>query len=344
MKRVYAVTGANGHLGRTLVATLIERGHSVCAVVRSEEAAQSLPKREGIKVSVASLDAPDQLQEALKGAWGVFHAAAPTKMWARQPEEEIEQPIFWGTYNLLFSAARAGVTRVLNTSTAATVGLNQKEAMDESQWNHQTAHPQFRAKKKVEQQLSVFAKNLGLSFISVCPPSVLGPGFVQDTPSLAPYRKLMRGELPFLPPMCFHVLDVRDEAAMQVLLMESAQPRFERYLLAGHYVDLKKVIHLCSRLYPERSLPRWTAPKGVFYFLAAIDWVCSFWTKKRELTQLLVRECIGCDQKLDGRRFHKEFPFLLRPWEETVTATLQELEKVSVTSPFSPSTVKRSPV
>ncbi|MCB1136237.1 MAG: NAD-dependent epimerase/dehydratase family protein [Chlamydiia bacterium] len=308
MSKCYAVTGANGHLGRHLVALLLQRGHRVRTLARQPLAGQDH--------RIVHVEDVDGLCCALDGVDGVFHTAAPTQMTASNPEIEIRRPIVDGTRNIINAAVQVGVPKIVYTSTAATVGLRQAIPLDESYFNTTSRHPQFRAKLEVEQQLAPMAESKGVRFLSVCPPSVLGPSLGRLTPSLKPYAQLVNGELPFLPPMRFHLLDVRDEAEAQLALMETDVVQHSRYILAGHYVDLRQVVQQIRQHFPILRLPRWTAPKAVFYLLAPFV---------PELNLTLVRECIGCDQRLDGSRVEREFALHWRPWQHTVLDTIEDL-------------------
>ena len=124
--RPVLVTGANGHLGYNVVRALLARGYSVRAGVRDPHdmtkvapliAAGALPV-------AAELLAPSALARAADGVQGVFHAAAVVQMWANDPDVEIIRPIVDGTRNVLEAAHRAGVKRVVLTSSIAAVGVD----------------------------------------------------------------------------------------------------------------------------------------------------------------------------------------------------------------------------
>ena len=64
----------------------------------------------------------DSLDRAMKGVRRVFHVAADYRLWARNPAEIYESNVD-GTRRLFEVAARAGVERVVYTSTVATVAV-----------------------------------------------------------------------------------------------------------------------------------------------------------------------------------------------------------------------------
>jgi nucleoside-diphosphate-sugar epimerase len=68
------VTGASGHIGGAVTAELIEAGHEVVGLARSEESAAKLDAA-GAEVRRGSLDDLDGLQEAAAAADGVIHLA-----------------------------------------------------------------------------------------------------------------------------------------------------------------------------------------------------------------------------------------------------------------------------
>lgn len=64
-----AITGATGHLGRLVVADLIDRGNApseIVAAVRSPEKAAALADR-GVTVRKADYDQPETLRSAFEG-------------------------------------------------------------------------------------------------------------------------------------------------------------------------------------------------------------------------------------------------------------------------------------
>lgn len=316
---IYAVTGANGHLGRTLCEQLTASGCGVRAVVRPGRADQ-LKTGSYSDYCFADLSSVSDLESAFQGVHGVFHTAAPTRMWAPDPDADIARPIAEGTLNVIRAASQAGVRKIVHTSTAAAVSLHSESPCNEDNWNLQSRHPQFRAKIRAEIEGSQLARNLGISFVSVCPPSVIGPGFVSDTPGTEPYRMLLQEKLPFLPPGTFHLLDVRDHAKSQQLIMERACLNYERYIIAGHRFELKSIIALLSTLYPEMKLPKHTLPRFVFKALSfaerllyTLGIVSGLRMDKKTLD-----ECVGCEQRLDGSRFHKEFEFQFTDPGETL--------------------------
>src|ERR1700709_2352023 len=68
------VTGASGHIGSPVVAELLEAGHEVVGLARSDDSAAKL-EAAGAGVRRGDLDDLDGLREAARDADGVIHLA-----------------------------------------------------------------------------------------------------------------------------------------------------------------------------------------------------------------------------------------------------------------------------
>src|SRR6478672_10366808 len=68
------VTGASGHIGSLVVRELLDHGHQVTGLARSEASAQAV-EAAGAQVQRGTLDDPALLGEAAGAADGVIHLA-----------------------------------------------------------------------------------------------------------------------------------------------------------------------------------------------------------------------------------------------------------------------------
>ena len=112
------VTGASGFLGSAIAAVLRASGHQVCVLVRPTSPRTNLVP--GDSLCEGDLRDRASLADALKGVRFLFHAAADYRLWARNPEEIVQNNVE-GTRLLMEEALRVGVERVVYTSSVATL-------------------------------------------------------------------------------------------------------------------------------------------------------------------------------------------------------------------------------
>jgi len=106
------VTGANGFVGRHVVAAARDRGHEVLALVRPSSPAGPIEDAVGVSIGRIDLRGGEGLVELLRGADGVIHLAA-----AKSGDFQAQ---FAGTVvateRLLDAMTRAGVERLVGVS------------------------------------------------------------------------------------------------------------------------------------------------------------------------------------------------------------------------------------
>jgi nucleoside-diphosphate-sugar epimerase len=110
------VTGGSGFEGRHLVRTLVERGETVRALVRSDQAERTV-RSLGAEPVRGDLDDTEQMARGMQGANVVYHVAALVEDWG--PEAEFQRVNVQGTQNVLDAARKANVLRLVFVSTEA---------------------------------------------------------------------------------------------------------------------------------------------------------------------------------------------------------------------------------
>ncbi|MEZ4720692.1 MAG: NAD-dependent epimerase/dehydratase family protein [Flavobacteriales bacterium] len=123
----YAVTGANGMIGKFLVEKLAKDGHEIVAICRS-----SIPQEymafENVRCERGDVTDIDFLRRVFFGVDGVFHVAAFAKPWVK------DKSIYYhinetGTENVCKASLDNGVKRVVYTSSAGTHGAQQGDQL-----------------------------------------------------------------------------------------------------------------------------------------------------------------------------------------------------------------------
>jgi dihydroflavonol-4-reductase len=119
MSKRAMVTGATGFVGANLVRRLLERGFRVRVLARGGSDRRLL---EGLDLEYARGDVRDlaSMETAFRACDVVFHAAAYVSMFVPDPSE-MRRVNVEGTANVLAAARKAGVPRVVITSTVSAV-------------------------------------------------------------------------------------------------------------------------------------------------------------------------------------------------------------------------------
>jgi len=132
------VTGAGGFIGSHLCEKLLQQGREVRALVRyngrgTQGWLDSSPARDRIEVVAGDIRDYDSVSRAVSGCDQVYHLAALIGI-----PYSYESPLAYvrtnveGTYNVLESARREGLSRVLVTSTSEVYGTAQYTPIDEA--------------------------------------------------------------------------------------------------------------------------------------------------------------------------------------------------------------------
>ncbi len=123
------VTGGTGFIGGALVDRLLRDGASVRVLARPSPRADALAKR-GAEVVQGDLSSAQALDEAVRGAEVVFHAAAMVEGYGSR--KEFEETNLGGTQQVFEACIRQGVPHVVYLSSIAVYGLVQSgERIDE---------------------------------------------------------------------------------------------------------------------------------------------------------------------------------------------------------------------
>jgi dihydroflavonol-4-reductase len=275
------VTGVSGFIAKHCAVELLRAGYRVRGTVRSlarsAQVTDTLARHADtsrLELAEADLEADDGWDEALAGCSRVLHVASPFP--ASQPKDEqvLIRPAVEGTLRVLRAARRAGVARLVQTSSTVAVQYghppDRTAPFTEADWTvvdgpHVT--PYARSKTLAERAARDFARGegAGLHYGSVNPGFVLGPALDGDVGASAQIILMfLRGKYPGAPRLSFPCVDVRDVARMHRLALEADLPSGGRYLCVSEclwMVDIARAIRAAlgapARKVPSRELPDW---------------------------------------------------------------------------------------
>jgi nucleoside-diphosphate-sugar epimerase len=260
----YAITGATGFVGGVLARQLRDAGHAVRALVRDPARASALADQ-GVELVPGDLDDAAALDRLCDGVDGLFHVAGWYKLGQRDPSVG-DRVNVEGTRNALAAAQRAGVAKVVHTSTVAVNGDTHGRVYDET-FRHTVEHLSHydRTKAEAHAVAEQFAAD-GLPVVIVQPGLVYGPGDTAQTGALL--AQVVAGKRPQVPAgggVCWaHVEDV---AAGHALAMERGVPG-ESYLLAGPRATLAEGLTKAAGI--AGTKPPMVLPTGLVRAVAAV--------------------------------------------------------------------------
>jgi dihydroflavonol-4-reductase len=225
----YAMTGATGFVGGALARLLRDEGHEVRALVRDPARASDLAAL-GVELVPGDLGDATALDALCAGVDGLFHVAGWYKLGQRDPSVGDRVNVD-GTRNVLAAAERAGVPKVVYTSTLAVNSDTHGQVRDET-YRHAgpfTSHYDL-TKARAHEIAEQFASE-GLPVVIVQPGLVYGPGDTAQTGAFI--EQVVRGKRPQVPAggeVCWAHVD--DIASGHLLAMRTGVSG-ESYMLAG---------------------------------------------------------------------------------------------------------------
>jgi dihydroflavonol-4-reductase len=307
------VTGATGFIGSHVAHLLGERGDELRLGV----------KRDSPELAIADLDAERvrlelrdrrSLRRALAGVERVFHCGGVTSVRPADAERGFDVNV-GGTKLLMQECLRAGVERVVYTSSAAAVGpARDGKTADETQLftAGRLGIPYVNSVHEAEvEALRVAAQ--GLPLVCVNPAVCFGSGdYLLSSTRIV--RSFLLGRIPVYTDGAINVVDVRDAAAGHLLADERGAIG-ERYLLGGRNFTFDRLFADLGRL--SGVDPPVRLPKAVAAGATALLGPGGRWP----LTPAEVR---AASQSWTYRstKARRELGWRARPHEETLEATV----------------------
>jgi dihydroflavonol-4-reductase len=251
------VTGASGFVGSAVAAALLARGASVRAFVRPASPRGNLPR--GAEVAVGDMRDAAAMDGSMQGVRWLFHVAADYRLWARDPEEIISANLE-GTRNAMQAARRAGVERIVYTSSVATLALREDAPADESVGldEGQGIGAYKRSKIAAERLVEAMVEG-GLPAVIVNPSTPIGPRDARPTPTGRVLVEAARGRMPAYVDTGLNLVHVDDVAEGHLAALTRGRIG-ERYILGGDDVLLAELLAVIAaavgRRGPLLQLPR----------------------------------------------------------------------------------------
>jgi dihydroflavonol-4-reductase len=255
------LTGATGFVGAAVLRSLVAAGHRVRALVRPSSDRRNLT---GVDCEIVTGDLLEieSLQRALRGCEAVFHVAADYRLWVPD-REKMNRTNVQGTVNLLRAAAAAEVSRVVYTSSVATLRLR-SDGLPVDEASHAELRDIIGAYKQskflAELEVKRLVEETGIPVIIVKPTAPFGPGDVKPTPTGRMIIDAASGRMPAYVTTGLNVVHVDDVASGHLLAYDKGVVG-ESYILGGENRSLQWILEtvaeITGRPPPRVRLPHW---------------------------------------------------------------------------------------
>jgi dihydroflavonol-4-reductase len=253
------LTGASGFVGSAVARRLRAAGFPVRALVRTTSPVAHLSDL-GLDFVTGDLRDAASVRQAMVGIRYLFHVAADYRLWARNPDE-LTQTNVAGTRLLMQEAMRAGVERVVYTSSVATLaartdGVSADETMPLTE--DKAIGVYKRSKVAAERAVEALIAE-GLPAVIVNPSTPIGPRDVKPTPTGRIIVEAASGRMPAFVDTGLNMVHVDDVAAGHFAAFERGRIG-ERYVLGGQNATLADILATVAgavgRRPPRIRIPR----------------------------------------------------------------------------------------
>lgn len=256
------ITGASGFVGAAVLRKLLGKGHAVRALVRPSSDRRNL-EGAGAQVVTGDLNDRNSLDRALDGCEALFHVAADYRLWVRRPEA-IYRTNVEGTRNIMKAAAKAGVKRIVYTSSVATLGLN-RDGSPADETTPVTIDDMIghykRSKFLAEAEVRRMVEEGGLPAVIVNPSTPIGPRDIKPTPTGRMILEAAAGNMPAYVDTGLNVVHVDDVATGHLLAFEHGRIG-ERYILGARNMTFKEILTKLSAI-TGKPTPRIRLPHNL---------------------------------------------------------------------------------
>jgi dihydroflavonol-4-reductase len=256
------VTGGTGFVGSQLAAELVQRGDSVGVLHRASSSLITLDDLP-VEHTIGDILDPEAVVRAAEGCDWVFHVAGLSSYW-RAKREEIYRVNVEGTRIVMHACLRAGVRRVVHTSSIAAIGIPPEGTIGTENTEFDSLSARFAyadSKRRAEEEVRR-AIDRGLAAVIVNPAVVIGAG---DQYLVAGQLgiEVARGRLLVVPPGGICVADV--DAVVQGHIAAAERGGIgERYILGGENLSYGEIVATVASMTgqptPRRTLPRRALP------------------------------------------------------------------------------------
>jgi dihydroflavonol-4-reductase len=315
------VTGVSGFVGSAVARALIDAGHSIRALVRPTSPRGNLA---GLDLEVVEGDLRDaaSMARALSGVGHLFHVAADYRLWAPDPEDIVRANVD-GTRIVMQAALKAGLDRIVYTSSVATLALREDGVpVDETapQDPGRAIGAYKRSKTLAERLVERMVAEQGLPAVIVLPSTPIGPRDIKPTPTGRIIVEAASGRMPAFIDTGLNLVHV-DDVAMGHLAAWRQGTIGERYILGGQDVGLGQMLADIAGLV-GRKPPTVKLPRQAIYPLAYAAEAVARITKREPFATVDALRMAKYHMFFSSAKAEAELGYRARPYQQALADAL----------------------
>lgn len=320
------VTGANGFLGAHVVRALVARGTQVRALLRDGADRRGL-ERVDCEIVIGDLRDSGAVEGAVRGCNEVYHVAADYRLWVID-----EAPMYaanvGGTRNLLEASRRAGVTKIVHTSTVGALGIGTAGiGREDTPVALGDMIGPYKRSKFLAEQLALEAARDGLPVVIVNPSTPIGALDFKPTPTGRIIVEFLNRRMPAYVETGLNLACVEDVAQGHLLAAERGRIG-EKYILGGENLTLQGML---QRLAARSGLP---APRVRIPYAVALGFAFGAEAVARTITHRAPRASVTevrmARKKMffDSSRARAELGYTPQPIDEGLSRAIDFFRRI----------------
>lgn len=328
---VYYITGATGHLGRTIANKLLEAGHKIIAFVLPSDKKREFFPHEANQLTFVEGDITkkeDVIRFLNTGSADatqiVIHCAGIITV-----QKSFNQLVYdvnvRGTKNITDASLKKNVAKFIYVSSVhALKELPGKKLIAEQDSFNPNEVNGFYARTKAEaSQYVLEATKKGLNGVIVHPSGIIGPNDELNGHFTSVIRNYLDGSLTSIVKGGYNIVDVRD-VADGILHATEKGVNGKCYVLSGEYHSIYEIIEIASRISKRRKI-RHALP---IWFVKMFAPLASLWSKIKRQPPIFTAYSV--DTLVSNSNFSnvlamRELGFTTRPFTTTIEDTVKDL-------------------
>lgn len=321
------ITGASGYIGSELAIRLADKGFTVHALLRSNNAEKYL-RHPLIRVFKGDILDKESISHAISGCQQAYHIAALVRKCSRDPYQFYLNNLR-GTENVLEQALKHGVKKLVFTSTCGVWGKTGNFVFTEDDPRIAPYDNDYELSKILAEKLVKEYCFKGLYTVIVNPSRVYGPGIDRFSNALNRYiHKWIKSRiiaLPWITSASSNYAYIHDVVDGHMLAMEKGLGG-ECYILGGENVSFYELFKAVSGFVSTRKLfiriPQWMLQIWALY-----DGLKSKIKNTDPTVTIKMISCISDNSRYSSQKAIRQLGYQITPFKLGILNTINHLNK-----------------